>query len=224
MTDAAHLFDAHASRYEAERRRLIPPYDAFYSTAIAALGLSGRRLHRILDLGAGTGLVAQMVADEHPQANLTLLDAAPAMLAEARAVLGERTEYITANLTSPLPDGPWDAVVSALAIHHLDDRDKSDLFCRVHAALAPGGIFVNAEQVAGPTALFDDAYALWHARRAQELGATDAQWGASQTRMRQDRTASVERHLAWLREASFADADCLFKDHNFAVVAARRAG
>ncbi|CAN5281455.1 hypothetical protein BH20ACT16_BH20ACT16_08510 [soil metagenome] len=67
------------------------------------------------------------------------------------------------------------AVVSALAIHHLDDREKRDLLCRVPTALAPGAMFVNAEQVAAPTSLFEEANAHWHARRAQELGSTDAE-------------------------------------------------
>jgi tRNA (cmo5U34)-methyltransferase len=40
--------------------------------------------------------------------------------------------------------------------------------------------------------------------------------------MAHDRCASVERHLEWLREAGFPDADCLFKDHRFAVIVARR--
>ena len=224
MTNAAQVFDAQAGGYEAQRRRLIPPYDAFYGIAVEALGLGARPLRRVLDLGAGTGLLARMVGAEYPEAELTLLDGAPAMLAEARTVLGGRARYVEANLADPLPDGAWDAVVSALAIHHLDDHRKEELFARIHAALAPGCMFVNADQVAGPTGLFDDAYGAWHARRAAELGATEQEWAASQARMRQDRAATVERQLGWLRGAGFADADCLVKDHSFAVLAARRAG
>jgi hypothetical protein len=33
--------------------------------------------------------------------------------------------------------------------------------------------------------------------------------------------ASVEAQLAWLRDAGFADADCLFQDHRFAVLVGR---
>jgi tRNA (cmo5U34)-methyltransferase len=138
--------------------------------------------------------------------------------------MGTAAQYVATDLRGPLPAGPWDAVVSALAIHHLDDEAKAQLFARVHAGLAPGGIFVNAEQVAGPTALFDDAYATWHARAATALGATAGEWAAAQARMREDRTASVDRHLGWLRDAGFRDSDCLFKHHNFAVLVARRAG
>jgi tRNA (cmo5U34)-methyltransferase len=129
-----------------------------------------------------------------------------------------------AQLSDPLPAGPWDSVVSALAIHHLDDPGKRGLFARVHAALAPGGVFVNAEQVAGPTPFFEVVYAAWHERRAFEVGATQAEWSASHARKALDRCASVEHQLAWLRDAGFADADCLFQDHCFAVLVARRAG
>ncbi len=72
-------------------------------------------------------------------------------------------------------------------------------------------MFVNAEQVAGPTALFDDAYHHWHERQALELGTSDTDWEHAVASMRHDRTASVERQLGWLRDTGFADADCLWK-------------
>ena len=224
MTDTTAVFDAQAGEYDAQRRRLVPGYDAFYGTAVAALDLMGRPAHRVLDLGAGTGALSELVLAARPAAEVTLLDGAPAMLERARDRLGGRARYVAGDLSGPLPPGPWDAVVSALAIHHLDDPGKRALFARVHAELAPGGVFVDAEQVAGPTALFHDAYLAWHERRAAELGATAQEWAASQDRMRLDRWAGTEQQLGWLREAGFADADCLYKDHGFAVLVARRSG
>ena len=160
MTDAARAaFEAHAEGYDAERRRLLPCFDAFYAAAVEAVGLSGRPPGRVLDLGAGTGLLAGFVARGLPGgASSTLLDGAGAMLAQARERLGERASYVVGDLVDPLPEGPWDAIVSALAIHHLDDPAKRDLFARVRAALAPGGLFVNAEQVAGESAWLDVVY------------------------------------------------------------------
>lgn len=226
MTDnnAAAVFEAHAANYDSERRRLIPPYDRFYGCAVEALSLSRRPLEAVLDLGAGTGLLSRLIAERHPEAHLTLLDGSPAMLGRARSVLGERAQYLHADLTDPLPPGPWDAIVSALAIHHLSDPEKARLSARVHEALMPGGVFVNAEQVAGPSGLFDDAYSRWHQRAAAQAGASPQEWDASVQRMAQDRTSTVERQLDWLRQAGFSDADCLFKDHSFAVIVARRAG
>jgi tRNA (cmo5U34)-methyltransferase len=217
MTNAAQVFDRQAGDYDAPRRRLIPPFDAFYGTAVAAIGAP----RRVLDLGAGTGLLSAFVRAAHPQAALTLTDAAPAMLERARERLGDDgVDYVVADLAGPLPPWEWDAVVSALAIHHLDDGGKRDLFARVRAALVPGGAFVNAEQVAGPTPAFDARYAAWHEREARAAGSGDAEWAGAEERMAYDRCASVEAQLAWLREAGFADADCLFKDHRFAVLVA----
>jgi tRNA (cmo5U34)-methyltransferase len=221
---APDVFDRQAGGYDALRRRLVPPYDDFYGTAVAALDLAARPPRRILDLGAGTGLLARRVLAARPQAELVLLDAATAMLDEARATLGDQVAYHAGDLADPLPAGPWDAVVSALAVHHLDDPGKRELFARAHDALAPGGVFVNAEQVAGPTARLDAAYRAWHRERALALGASEQDWREAEERMAYDRCASVEAQLGWLRDAGFAEADCLFKDRRFAVLVGLRAG
>jgi tRNA (cmo5U34)-methyltransferase len=219
MTDAAiKMFDAHAGEYEALRRRLVPSFDAFYGTAVDALGLAGCEVRRVLDLGAGTGLLAGAVARAHPDSELVLLDGSAAMLEQARASLGDRAGYVVGELSSELPSGPWDAIVSALAIHHLEHPAKQELFARIRSALSPGGVFVNAEQVGAPTALLEAAYMRWHERRARELGASGAEWASSCERMLVDRNATVEEQLGWLRAAGFEHADCLFKDHRLAVL------
>jgi tRNA (cmo5U34)-methyltransferase len=227
MTDApktvSEAFNAFASGYDATRRRHIPPFDAFYGTAVEALALGVTRPRRILDLGAGTGLLASFVRAAYPDAEITLLDAAPKMLEQARDALGEHhTRFVVGDLTDPLPAGRWDAIVSALAIHHLDDEAKRSLFARAHAALVPGGVFVNAEQVIGPTQLYTDLYGRWHETCARAAGSDDAEWAAAVQRMSHDRCATVEDQLDWLRSAGFLDVDCLFKDHLFAVLVARR--
>jgi tRNA (cmo5U34)-methyltransferase len=222
MTDATAVFDGHAREYDALRRRLVPPFDGFYGAAIEALGLAARPLRRVLDLGAGTGLLAAMVAHAHPDAELVLLDGATGMLEQARERLGDDASYVTADLRDRLPAGPWDAVVSALAIHHLDDPGKRDLFARVHGALAPGGVFVNAEQVLGATPALDAVYERRHHDAALRLGTTAQEWAATLERMAHDRCARVEDQLAWLRDAGFADVDAPWRDGRFAVLAARR--
>jgi tRNA (cmo5U34)-methyltransferase len=220
---APAAFDAHAAEYEALRRRLVPPFAAFYGTAIEALSLAAQPPRRVLDLGAGTGLLSRFVREAFPQAELVLLDGAPAMLDEARASLVAPAEFVIGDLRAELPRGEFDAVVSALAIHHLEDADKHDLFARVHRALAPGGVFVNAEQVAAPSAPLEASYRAWHREASKALGASDAEWAAAERRMSFDRLATVAHQLAWLKEAGFAASDCLFKRYGFAVLLAQRA-
>jgi tRNA (cmo5U34)-methyltransferase len=222
MSNAPQTFNAYADSYNEARRRLIPPLDSFYAIATEALDLAGS-VRRVLDIGAGTGLLSAYVRSVLPDAQLTLLDAAPAMLAQARESLGDHnTRYVEGDLEEPLPQGPWDAVVSALAIHHLGDAGKRDLFARVRAALRPGGVFVNAEQVAGPTPRLSELYGSWHERRARGAGSDDAEWQGALERMSHDRLAGVGDQLTWLRQAGFAEVDCLFKEYRFAVVVAIR--
>jgi len=220
---APTIFDAHAAGYDAARRRLIPPFDRFYGAAVDALALSASPPRRILDLGAGTGLLSAMIAGVHPDAELHLLDAAPAMLDQALERLAGRAWIHVGDLADALPPGPFDAIVSSLAIHHLDDPGKRELFDRVHAALIPGGVFVNAEQVVARSPIVDEHLAAAHQRASFALGTTQEEWDESLERRAFDRCSTVSDQLRWLTEAGFSDVECVFREQIFAVLVARRA-
>jgi tRNA (cmo5U34)-methyltransferase len=162
-----------------------------------------------------------MVAERFPAARLDLLDGSREMLAEARQRLGERAVAVyVQDMAGELPAGPYDAVVSALAIHHLEDADKRALFAHVHDVLRPGGVFVNAEQVLGPTPELAKLYVDHWLRQCRELGASEAEISASVERRRHDRSAPVAEQLQWLRDAGFPTVDCLYKYWEMAVLVA----
>jgi tRNA (cmo5U34)-methyltransferase len=225
MSDAVRIFAEHAPEYHALRRRLVPGLDAFYGTAADLAGLRGGPVARVLDLGAGTGILSAHVASRHPQADLVLLDGAEAMLAEAQRLLAPRTlSAVVADLRDPLPAGPFDAVVSALAIHHLDDTAKRDLNMRVLHVLRPGGVFVNAEQVRGPTEWLERHQHEGWLEACRREGASEEELAAALRRMTADRHTDTETQLRWLREAGYADVDCFYKRWHFAVIAGWRPG
>jgi tRNA (cmo5U34)-methyltransferase len=216
---ATATFSAHAPEYTALRRRLVPGYDQFYGAVIDALSLHAPPPRRVLDLGAGTGLLSEAVLTAFPDVSIELLDGSEAMLAEASQRLGDAAGAVhVADMADDLPDGPFDAIVSALAIHHLSDADKRRLFARAQAALVPGGVFVNAEQVAGPTDELTAIYTATWERDCRALGATDEELDDARQRMRHDRCADVESQLAWLRQAGFTAADCVYKSWRQAVL------
>ena len=217
---ASQAFSAHAEQYTALRRRLVPGFDAFYTAAVQVLhDVAGDQVRRVLDLGAGTGLLSSEIADVYPDARFDLLDASEPMLAEARERLGEALgTVLVADMAQGLPDGPYDAIVSALAIHHLSDEDKRALLKEVHARLTAGGVFVNAEQVIGPTPRLTELYEHRWETQCRALGATDEELTQTHERMRHDRCCDVETQLTWLREVGFADADCAYRSGRFAVL------
>jgi tRNA (cmo5U34)-methyltransferase len=216
---ATAAFSAHAQQYTALRRRLVPGYDQFYGAVVDVLKLNQRPPRRVLDLGAGTGLLSAAVLTAFPDVSLELLDGSAPMLAEAAQRLGAAVSAVhVADMSDDLPDGPFDAIVSALAIHHLTDADKRRLFSRAHAALAPDGVFVNAEQVAGPTETLTAIYTATWERDCRALGASDEELDDAHERMRHDRCADVESQLAWMRQVGFTAADCVYKSWRQAVL------
>ena len=154
---------------------------------------------RILDLGIGTGETARHVLELHPDAALVGVDASPEMLAAARAAL-PAADLREGRLEDALPVGPFDLVVSALAIHHLDAAGKRDLFARVHDVVAPGGVFVLADVVVP---------------RRPEDAVTPLTPGF-------DLPDSVDDQLAWLAQAGFSG-DVVWEARDLAVLIGRRA-
>ena len=127
-------------------RREVPAYERLQEElAHATLGLP---VTNILELGTGTGETARRVLAIHPGARLHGIDASAEMIAAARKALpADRASVELGRLEDQLPPGPFDLVVSALAIHHLAGLQKAALFGRVSLALRPGGRFVLADLV-----------------------------------------------------------------------------
>jgi len=122
----------------------IPAYPELQTqTAAAARGIEA---HEILELGIGTGETTRRILEVHQEARLTAIDSSPEMLERARSAFPD-ADLQRARLEDPLPEGPFDLVVSALAVHHLDGAGKRDLFQRIGQVLRPEGCFVLADVV-----------------------------------------------------------------------------
>ena len=214
-------FSTTAELYDRNRSSLIPCFDTFYQETVNLVPLDAQR---ILDLGAGTGLLSAFVRGRMPEAHLHLIDFSQEMLTLARQRFAgdSRVTFELANYTTATLAHSYDAVVSALSIHHLEDAGKRALLRTVHGMLAPGGVFINAEQVLGPTPALETRYRARWLGEVQALGATEQQVSDSLFRQQQDRCATVEDQLVWMREAGFHDVDCWFKQGRFAVLAGTR--
>jgi tRNA (cmo5U34)-methyltransferase len=156
---AAEAFNRDADVYGHARWQLVPCYDDFYRTAVGLIASRVSKAARILDLGAGTGLFSSLLRERLSDTHFTLVDFAPEMIALARRRLGtEGITYVLGDVAGDLPEGPYDAVISALAIHRLKDAGKQRVYHQSYGVVAHGGAFVNADQCRGPTPARELAY------------------------------------------------------------------
>ena len=176
-------FEWNPDTYLALMAQEVPDYERLQEALVDAV--STAPAGRMLELGTGSGETARRVRAVHPQAELVGIDASAPMLAAARRTLdGHRVRLSVQQLQDPLPDGPFDLVFSALAVHHLDGAGKADLFTRVRRVTAPGGRFVLADLVVPP----DPADVVTPVDGVHDI------------------PSSVEDQLRWLHEAGFTAA------------------
>jgi len=216
-----------ASEYDLSRRRLIPCYDLFYATAadLAARAVRDVSSPAILDLGAGTGLMSEFVMQRVGAASLYLLDESTDMTAKALARLEQfKPVLFIQSMTEPLPAMQFHAIVSSVAIHHLPHEEKHKLYKRIFQALAPGGVFVNAEQVLGETAWHEEIYEEMHLGGARALGSDEDEIRAAKERMGYDKCATLADQISWLKEIGFQHAAAFFEWSRFAVFAGWKGG
>jgi tRNA (cmo5U34)-methyltransferase len=169
---------------------------------------------RVLDLGAGDGRLLALVKLARPQAQGVALDFSPTMLTAARQRFAAEStvSVVEHNLEAPLPPlGPFDAVVSSFAIHHLSDARKAAVYAEAFAALAPGGQFCNLEHVTAPT---PELHAAYLRTRGISAGEEDPS----------NQCTSAEIQLQWLQQIGFAAVDCFWKWREFALLAGTKPG
>jgi SAM-dependent methyltransferase len=195
----------HAINY-LEKRSTIPRRSEAYEVLLEILP---SHVDRVLDLGTGDGNVLELVLDARPGATGVGLDFQDEMLDRARARFAGRAgvEIRKHDMDESLPAdlGRFDVVVSSFAIHHLEPERQMALYGEVFDHLAPGGVFANVEHVASSTA-----------RRHEEflyaIGSSPEQDDPS------NKLVPVATHLTGLNACGYADAECLWKWRELAVV------
>jgi tRNA (cmo5U34)-methyltransferase len=118
-------FDWTPETYLERIRSRIPRYDDLQEQAVAAVPFPPER---VLELGMGTGETTRRLIEAFPEAWVIGLDASPDMVFRARQTYDD---VQLARMEDPLPDGPWDLVISVLSVNDLTDVQLQALFRRV---------------------------------------------------------------------------------------------
>jgi tRNA (cmo5U34)-methyltransferase len=218
-------FDLEASDYDRAAPASMPGYTDLHRTLLWGIPFVSTRAFRVLELGVGTGTFTAQVLENFPHAQLTGIDISPRMIARAREKLRPyrgRVELLAGDLEE-FQEGTYDAVVSALAIHHLADAQKWRLFRRIYKSLSPGGYFGDADDHLPEDPIFDSRYAQIAARlessRAAGWSSPQAVWHDHE---KFDRPSTLTAELAALERAGFAHVGVPWRFFGQAVVWAYR--
>lgn len=222
-------------------RVMIPRRDEIERTIVALIPGPTDVAFTFVDVAGGAGWLSKALLDRYPLARALLLDGSPAMLAEAARNLADcagRVELCQFQLADErwigeLP-GPIRCVVSSLAIHHLDDAGKRDLYRQLLPALEPGGALLIADIIQPASDLATRLAArAWDAEvRQQSLeltGSLDAwklfdgdDWNIFDHPDPIDTPSTIADQLDWLREAGYVGADVFWTRAGHAVLGAFR--
>lgn len=180
---------------------------------------------QILELCCGEGLLAEAILERLPLARLSALDGSPEMLnlaGQRLARFGERFESRRFDLAAQewrQPEGVYQAILSSLAIHHLDGLAKQRLYRDLWRMLSTGGALMIADIIQPASAVgLENAAQAWDESVRQQALALDGHLGAAEFFERDgwnifrhpdpmDMPSGLFEQLGWLSQAGFAAVD-----------------
>jgi len=177
--------------------------DPQYKWGLEVLGrldLAGNEF--VMDAGCGSGRVTAKLLERLPNGRVLCVDASEQMIEKAREALGDRADYLVADLSELEVPERVDVIFSTATFHWVLDHDR--LFSRLHAALKPGGRLVA--QCGGEGNVARHAQAIVEVATRPEFidhfQGLEMMWNFAPA------DATEER----LREAGFADVRCWLED------------
>jgi tRNA (cmo5U34)-methyltransferase len=219
-------FEQEAQGFDDVIVKLIPYYRQMVDALVVAIPFETSAHINVIDLGCGTGTVAEGVLNVYPNSKVTCLDLAGNMISMARTRLARYStvRFVTGDFSRFQFDKDCDAVVSSLALHHLaTDDDKWRFYSQIYRSLRSGGCFYNADVVLASNESLQRKYLQqWREFMARSIPREEIEstWIAKYEA--EDRPARLTDQLRWLGEIGFSDADVLWKYYNFAVYGGRK--
>lgn len=221
MKNVQEHFDSEAQHYDNLILTLIPYYNKMTDVLIEGLPFNEKEDLNILDLGCGTGNISQKIKKRFSTAHITCVDLSENMINIAKNKLSDYSNivYKLADFQNVSLDDNYDAVVSSLAMHHLEtDSDKKNLYVKIFNSLSDGGVFYNADVVLGSSDYLQDMYIQkWKEFMALNHSQEDIENKWMPTHRAEDNPSKMSDHIKWLDEAGFKKVDVLWKYYNYGV-------
>jgi tRNA (cmo5U34)-methyltransferase len=220
MKKTAQGYYAELTRdYDVKIRQLVPRYDEMVGCILDLVRLSTPRA--VLDIGAGTGNVSELILGALPDVRVTAVEASAVAASEARRRLhsaAERIAIVELDILDFVPQAPFDVIFSNLVLHNLPPGAKRRLLAKLRSWLNPGGAFIWGDLIRHPDERVQAGMIDYRKDFAREAGCP-AELVERNFRKegREDHPLTVEATLAEARSAGFQAVAPIWVHDTFAV-------
>lgn len=154
-------FFSMADTFDKMAQKLVPKYDFLQDELFNIIDFRENECINIVDLGSGSGILLEKILKRYPNSKCYWIDYSTQFLDVAKERLSKYGDRVTFILSSFEDD--WEnkidanvhLVVSMSAIHHLETKEKADLYKKVYSFLQPNGWFINIDEM---KTLYFEAY------------------------------------------------------------------
>lgn len=220
--DIEEQFNLISKEYDCKRKKFIPCYKDFYDSTTKFIASNIKYPNSIIDLGAGTGLLTSFWYKYFPNSEYLLVDIANDMLeiAKKRFLGIQAITFDSLNYINCLPDKVFDVAISALSIHHLNEKEKELFFNNLYHSIVPNGVFVNYDQFCAENKIIDMYYNEYWIKHLYNCGLTERDLELWEERKQLDKEISVAREINMLKNSKFSHVECIYSAQKFSVILA----
>ena len=216
MSAAAHL-GIKPGEYDRMIATLIPHYSKLLDAAAAAVDVVARTAPAVVDLGTGSGTLAQRILRVRPKARLIGIDSDAAMLATATRRLRGKIQPIEENFER-IRIPRCDVVSASFALHHVPTgRRKGAVYKHCFSSLRPGGMFVSADCYLASSAVVRKRDRVTWLQHLQRVYTRKKAEHFLRTWAKEDVYFTLDREIELLREAGFS-VEVTWRKDSFAVI------
>lgn len=139
-----------ADEYDREIRRTLPYYDEFYKTVIDVVKAYKTSAVKWLDVGCGTGKMAQSAFEQTDIEKLVLCDCSDKMIeiSKNRFCSRKNAEFIVSSILELDTDEKFDVITAIQVNHYLKKDERLSALKKYYQALKPDGILICFENFA----------------------------------------------------------------------------
>jgi tRNA (cmo5U34)-methyltransferase len=213
-------FEEEARIFDKVIVQLIPYYNRMVDALVSAVPFGKNDSFKVVDLGCGTGTIANILKRKFSKAKVVCFDIAENMIEQAKKNLKDYDdiEYVLGDFSKTGFSMKCDMVLSSLALHHMvTDREKENFYAQIYKNLSKGGGFYNADVVLGSNKVIQKVYMdKWKEFMLNRITEEEVERTYEKYHS-EDHPAQLMKQLKWLEGIGFKDVDVIWKHFNFAV-------